>query len=326
MGLIAKLDTLSKPKNLPRTTVGGMIVILTYCFVVIMFLIYVITVSSAEYPREVSVKAFPGKEDSDVIYMPTMKCVSTSGCYIRPAAAVGISSDGFGCIFVDKGQALPQSHLRLHFNSDAFEYFSVLSKDPGLNFALSYEFEKVTRYSDPLETDVTAAATALDQAGASAYKLFRGVSVMNLIRTKGISETVDSWGAATTSSVSIQDNAGSSINCKAADIKDINGIVLYYGNDPNHPINNCYSGSTWQPNLCWTTSVQAATTYTEITVLNPLEAGTVLGLVGGWIGLMGTVGVLLFAGYKQVFGDPRDETEGEGEKSTEMTAPAPSKI
>lgn len=329
MGVIAKLDTLSKPKNLPRTTVGGLIVILTYCFVLIMFLIYVVTVSEAEYPREVSVKAFPGRDDAEKIYMPTTYCLADGGCYIRPAAATLEQ-----CMFVPQGEAVPKSHLRLHYNSDAFEYFSVLSTTSVQNFALSYEFEKVTRYSEPLKTETIPAATSLNTAGASAYKFFRGVSIMNLIRTKGISETVDSWGAVTTSSVPIQSTVNN-INCANQTIIRTDGTQLY--DRATNPITNrCYTGGNWNEN-CWTTSVQAGTTYTEITVLNPLEASTILGLIGGWIGLMGTVGMVLFAGYKQIFGDPRDENgengengssnaTGNGEKSTEMSSAAPNKI
>ena len=34
----------------------------------------------------------------------------------------------------------------------------------------------------------------------------------------------------------------------------------------------------------WTTSIQASTTYTEVTIIDPLEFATLAGLIGGWLG------------------------------------------
>ena len=124
MGLIAKLDTLSKPKNLPRTTAGGAIVILTYCFVLVMLVIYVVTVTHEEYPREVSIRSFPSESDPEKIFMPKITCVATNGCYINPSQAMRST---YGCLFLQKGESIPDPLLRLHYNADAYEYFNAVT-------------------------------------------------------------------------------------------------------------------------------------------------------------------------------------------------------
>ena len=100
MGFIASLDPYSKPKDIPKTFIGGIISIITYIVVAILLIVYTVSVSDAEYPREVSVVAFPAESTSSIL-MPPMNCIATSGCYIRSAGAPST------CMFVGSGVAIP---------------------------------------------------------------------------------------------------------------------------------------------------------------------------------------------------------------------------
>lgn len=283
MGFIASLDPYSKPKDIPKTFIGGIISIITYILVAILLIVYTVSVSDAEYPREVSVVAFPAESTSSIL-MPPMNCIATSGCYIRSAGAPST------CMFVGSGVAIPDSIRTIQYTSDAYEYFSVLSTDSGENFAVSYDVNKVTSYKNPIGTSTITAATDSTLTTPMPYKMFRGISMFNLIRTVGIDETVDTWGHSTTSATSMYDSQ-TGINCCGSVVYDTDGTTVLYAAGSG-PLSSCSANDGK-----WTTSIQASTTYTEVTIIDPLEFATLAGLIGGWLGIMATVGMILFIIY-----------------------------
>jgi hypothetical protein len=289
-GLVSNLDNFSAPPEGPKTFVGGVVSIITYILVVLMLIIYCVTVSEKQYPREVSVVAFPNDPGNSIL-MPPMKCVATSGCYVRTSGTPST------CTFVSQGTAFPDSIRTLYYTSDAYEYFNVLSTDSSENFAISYDVEEVTSYSNPLETSTLKAASDFSMSTPMPYKMFKGIAIFNLIRTVGIDKTVDTWGHSTTSTTSIYEAGEIGATCCGATILDIDGNILY--SQGAGPIGSCSSNDGK-----WCTSIQAATTYTEVTVIDPLDFATMTGLVGGWLGIMATVGVILFMSYSKIFGEP----------------------
>lgn len=97
------------------------------------------------------------------------------------------------CLFLEQGAALPEDFRYLYYDSDPVSYFTVLSVDTDKGFALSYDVTEVTEYSWSLKTKTLKAAVDDSLSVPMPYKIYKGISVFNLVRVLGLSEEVDTW-------------------------------------------------------------------------------------------------------------------------------------
>jgi hypothetical protein len=74
-------------------------------------------------------------------------------------------------------------------------------------------------------------------------------------------------------------------------VYDTDGTIVLYAAGSG-PLSSCSANDGK-----WISSIQASTTYTEVTIIDPLEFATLAGLIGGWLGIMATVGMILFIIY-----------------------------
>ena len=256
--------------------VGGGLSLLAYTLVLIYLVAYSIIASESTYPTVTDLSVFPN-EAADALTLPPMNCIATNGCYIK---AMQGTSDISGndkvnqCLFLQQGEAMPED-LYLFYDSDPVNYFTVLSTSTDKNFALSYDVEKVTGYSSTLDTDTIKAAVNDDLVTPMPYKLYKGISVFNLIRTIGLDKTVDTWTNTVTTESTTFDGSG---GCCGATVYDKDGNQ---DSTATTEMTNC-GGNT---NTWWTTKFVPPTTYVTVTVSDPLDAFELLGLLGGWIGI-----------------------------------------
>ena len=156
--------------------VGGMVSIVGYILVLVYLIMYLTSSVEKSYPVNTEVVQFPN-EQGKALTLPPINCVATNGCYIKSQA---LSAN---CLYLAQGEALPLAYRKLYYTSDPNEMFTVLSTNSGENFAISFDFETVTKYADPLETETLAAATNFDLTVPMPYKVHRGLNTFNLIRT-----------------------------------------------------------------------------------------------------------------------------------------------
>jgi len=268
---LKKMDGVSKEEH-HGNMIGGAVSVIGYIIVLAMTVNYLTTARITAYPITTGVAQFPNSEPA-ALTMPPINCVATNGCYIKSQTMQPNT-----CLFLAQGEAVPAEYRKLFYTSDPFEMFQVLSTDSGENFALSFDFETVTKYTNPLETSTLKAAIDFGQSVPMPYKIFRGLNTFNLIRTLGVDGSeVDTWSAQLTKDESSFTGSGGC--CGATDIKNANG-----GSDSAavNTMTQCGgNANTW-----WTTILVPPATYSEVTVVDPLDAGNVLGLVGGWVGVV----------------------------------------
>ena len=276
------------------TLVGGLIAVGCYTIVLITLIVYIATSMEAEYPTKTSVGIFPNDAGSALL-MPPMNCVASSGCWIRAQMGLSVVLDDAklnSCLYLQQGEALPENYRRMYYSSDPVEFFTVLSKDRYEKFALSYDVTQVTGYSSTLTTSTIEASTDLITASVPMpYKMHRGMSLMNVISTTGLDQDVDTWTNTILSEISSFDGTG---GCCGATVYDKNEVIL--GTLTNADCTaNSGGGDYW-----WQTKLVPPTTYTKITVEDPLNPVSVLGLIGGWLGIMVTVGGAAFFTYAEI--------------------------
>jgi hypothetical protein len=260
------------------TLFGGSLAFISYILVLVYLVIYVTTIQDATYPITTDIAIFPNDAASGVV-LPAMNCVATSGCYIK---AMQGTSDITGnarvndCLYVASGEAVPSDFLYLFYESDPTGYLQVLSVDTDKYLAVSYDLVEVTDYSSTLTVETLSAATDDSLTTPMPYKMYKGVSIFNLIRTVGLDQTVDTWTNTVTTETTTFDGSG---GCCGANVYDTSGVSYSTGTTQ---MTNCGSNSnTW-----WTTKVTPPTTYAVITVVNPLDGFELLGLIGGWLGII----------------------------------------
>jgi hypothetical protein len=299
---------------------GGTLSLAAYILVAAYLIAYSITVSKSTYPTTTEISVFPN-EAAESLILPPMNCIATSGCYIKAmqgTSDISGSSIVNQCVYLAQGEALPDAYRYMFYDSDPVNYFTVLSTDNDKSFALSYDVEKVTGYRKILETETLAAAVDDTLSTPMPYKLYKGVSVFNLIRTVGLDKTVDTWTNTVTTETTTFDGTG---GCCGATVYDKDGNNYPTGTN-TVTTSACNSnkpgvGSDW-----WMTKFVPPTTYVTVTVSNPLDAFELLGLLGGWLGLAfslaGTV-YWVYDEYLWITGAEEDEgKDGDGKDPEEV--------
>lgn len=320
--LTKKVDNFASPE-VEGTLFGGIISIICYLGVLILLVVYCVQAAENEYPTSTAVAVFPNEATEAMQFAP-MRCVATSGCWIKAQTGIREISGNANvdqCLYLAQGEALPADYRYLYYNSDPVEFFTVLSKDQNENFAVSYDVSKVTAYGATLTVSNLEAARDFSLTTPMPYKIYRGISVMNIIKTKGLDQTVDTWTNTVVSETSTFEGSG---GCCGATVYDSAGANLgvLSGSDC---ASNSNGGGNW-----WTTKLVPPTTYAEITVVDPLDVITVFGLVGGWLGIiisLGASGFWLYDEYNLICSTDEEQvskTVGADEEQVEL-APSASK-
>jgi hypothetical protein len=278
---VRKLDGVSKEEH-HGNLVGGMVSIVGYILVLVYLIMYLTSSVEKSYPVNTEVVQFPN-EQGKALTLPPINCVATNGCYIKSQA---LSAN---CLYLAQGEALPLAYRKLYYTSDPNEMFTVLSTNSGENFAISFDFETVTKYADPLETETLAAATNFDLTVPMPYKVHRGLNTFNLIRTVAVDGTeVDTWSAQLTQDVSSFKGSG---GCCGTNVVDKDGAS--YGTGTTR-MGQCSANYNNNNNDWWTIIMVPPATYSEVTVLNPLDGFTILGLIGGWVSIAMAILAVLY--------------------------------
>lgn len=268
---VRKMDGVSKEEH-HGNIVGGIVSMFGYILVLVYLIIYITSSAESSYPINTEVKQFPN-EQSQALDLPPINCVATNGCYIRP------QTNPPTCVYLAQGEALPAKYRKLYYNSDPTEMFTVLSTDGGQNFALSFDFETISKYSNPLETETLKAATDFSQTVPMPYKIYRGLNTFNLIQTTGVDGSkVNTWSAQLTQMTSSWTGSGVCCGVQVYDKDDQLDQTATNRVTQSQCSSNYNGGSNW-----WTTVLVPPATYSDVMVLNPLDGFTVLGLIGGWV-------------------------------------------
>jgi hypothetical protein len=316
---VKKLDSFASAE-VQGTLVGGFLSIISYIVVAVLLVVYIVSAMNDEYPVVTNVGVFPN-EAADAFLLPPINCVATSGCWIKAqSGTLDISGNSLvnNCLYLAQGEAMPDDYRYMYYNSDPVEFLQVLSKDQGENFALSYDVTKVTAYSATLTSTTTAAATDFSATVPMPYKIYRGASLMNLISTIGLDETIETWTNTVTTETSAFDGTG---GCCGASVYDKDGGSLGILSTSDCTA-NYNTGSFW-----WTSKLVPPTTYAQVTVTDPLEPLLVFGLVGGWLGVIATIcatafwlydDIKLFVGVADAV--PTDDADANGVGDKDSTA------
>ena len=280
LNFIRKIDDFTAAP-VQGTLFGGALAFTSYILVLVYLVIYVYTIQDTTYPVTSDVAIYPNEAGS-AIALPPMNCIATSGCYIK---AMQGTSDITGnarvndCLYVEKGEAVPSDFLYLFYESDPTGYFQVLSVDTDKYLSLSYDLKEVTDYSSTLTVETLSAATDDSLTTPMPYKIYKGVSIFNLIRTVGLDQTVDTWTNTVTTETTTFTGSG---GCCGANVYDTDGASYSTGTSNMASCSSNYNtGGNW-----WTTKITPPTTYALITVTDPLDGFELLGLIGGWLGIM----------------------------------------
>jgi len=150
---------------------------------------------------------------------------------------------------------------------------------------VSFDFEEVTKFTEPLETKTLEAAVDFSLKTPMPLKIYKGTSVMNLVKTTGVggeSDTAHTWSnlVTTTEQPAIQTLGACCSGGVAPDVSFVNAD----GSDYSGTFPSCGSG-TLNANY-FVTTLQAPPTYIEITVSDPFSITTIVAFVGGWVGIM----------------------------------------
>jgi hypothetical protein len=204
------------------------------------------------------------------------------------------------CTYLEQGQALAAEMREIFYTSDTQNLFTVLSMNREENFALSYDVTHVTKHTDPLETTTLKAAVDFSLQMPMPYKFRRGISIFNVIRTEDVDGgTVDTWLNTVTTETSQFDGTG---GCCMTEVRDIDGNVMTAKTtlmtQCNQPAN--------KDNNWWTTKIQPPTSFTTITVEDPIHPLTIFALYGGWMAFMKMVVYAIFEVYKCARGEDDD--------------------
>ena len=150
---------------------------------------------------------------------------------------------------------------------------------------VSYDFVEVTKHTEPLETETLHAGTDFALVTPMPLKVYKGTSVMNLVKTLGVggdSDVAHTWSNLVTST--------------EQPAPEVIGACCYGGSVPGPTFVNA-DGSTYSgtfpscgtgtlPSNYFVTTLQAAPTMTVVTVHDPLDIGTIAAYIGGWLGIL----------------------------------------
>ena len=294
---------------------GGGLSLMAYVLVAAYLVAYSITASESTYPTTTEINVFPN-EAAEAIMLPPMNCIATSGCYIKAQQGTSdISGSAIvnQCVYLAQGEALPDAYRYMYYDSDPVNYFTVLSTDNDKSFALSYDVEKVTDYSSELATDTLSAAIDDAVSTPMPYKIYKGVSVFNLIRTEGLDKTVNTWTNTVTSETTTFDGTG---GCCGSTVYDKSGAEYPTGT-ATVTDSQCTTNAPGSVNDWWMTKFVPPTTYVTITVNNPLDAFEILGLLGGWLGLAFSLAGTIYWIYDEYLWITGAQVEEDAEKPAE---------
>ena len=294
---------------------GGGLSLMAYVLVAAYLVAYSITASESTYPTTTEINVFPN-EAAEAIMLPPMNCIATNGCYIKAQQG---TSDISGsdivnqCVYLAQGEALPDAYRYMYYDSDPVNYFTVLSTDNDKSFALSYDVEKVTDYNSELATDTLSAAIDDALSTPMPYKIYKGVSVFNLIRTEGLDKTVNTWTNTVTSETTTFDGTG---GCCGSTVYDKSGAEYPTGT-ATVTVSQCNTNAPGSAGDWWMTKFVPPTTYVTITVNNPLDAFEILGLLGGWLGLAFSLADTIYWIYDEYLWITGAQVEEDAEKPAE---------
>jgi hypothetical protein len=201
---------------------GGVISVLTYLGALIFMVQYLSEAQDSELPGSSTIEVFPGSS-GQTIKLPKMNCIAPSGCWYVPQASEGYERK---CYWIAQGEAIADLHSRFYYSSDPIDTFTVAwtydaDLGAGVNFGVSYEVDEVVGRYDPLDVKTTKAAVSLemtDPAGKEMpFKIYKGTAMLNLVRTIGLDEKVDSWTSTVTSEDGTPD-AQANLCCHPMDV------------------------------------------------------------------------------------------------------------
>jgi len=204
------------------------------------------------------------------------------------------------CYYLPKGAQMPQMHRRIIHDSDPVDSYTSLWK--GQNFGWSYDVTEVTFVSLHLETKTIEGVADLEEmnVGGPRFLLYKGKSLFNLVRTVSLNggfgaptNTVDTWTNVVTSEDGTPDSQ-QNICCMAPSV--VHAITFETMDrtveDGKFVMRREAIGGDGQPTtLCDTEEVYEVKirpfpTYTETTVINPLDPMTVWAVVGGALAII----------------------------------------
>ena len=145
------------------------------------------------------------------------------------------------------------------------------------------------------------------------YKIRRGISLCNLIRTKEVDEGhVYTWINTVTTETSQFSGSG---GCCDVNVYDVEGNLL---TTQTNLMTQCSANS----NNWWTTKLQPPASYSTIQVEDPIHPFTILALYGGWTVFMMMIVSTIFYGSdflrKRQAREADPATQKEVEREIEM--------
>jgi hypothetical protein len=301
--LIKKLDGFAAAP-VEGSIFGGLTSALCYALVTAYLCAHIIRVSSSSFPLSTSTEIFPNQATQSLL-LPKMNCIATEGCYIKAQQGTMEMSNNNKvneCLYVEKGAAVPSDFRYIYYDSDPVNYFTVLSTSNDKSFALSYDVTQVTSYGSTLSTTTLKAATDDSLSTPMPYKVYKGTSIFNRIVTIGLEKEVDTWTTVTTSEASTFD--GSNFGCCNANVYSTTGALL---TDKTNDLTQCSTNS----NNWFTTKFVPPTTYVKVAVSNPLDGFELLGLIGGWLGIVFSIAGLFYWVYEECFASETDESRAD---------------
>jgi len=196
------------------------------------------------------------------------------------------------CTYVAQGEAFPESLRYIYYASDPAELMTILSIDgDSANFAVSFDLVEVDKYIEPLTTNTLEASTDFSLVEPMPLKIYKGTSIMSLVKTVGVggdSDVVYTWSNLLTSTGQPDaDDIGACCNGGLSEVTFANADgSTYTGSYPS-----CGSGTL--DDSLFVTMLQASPTMTVVTVSDPFDATVIVALIGGWFGTMEVVAFVL---------------------------------
>lgn len=284
---LKEFDKAASPAHPPtKSTLRGCFFLVAYLGVAATLTLYLYDSHTKEYAYTTSIESFSRDscvEESEVCeYMlPPLNCISDSGCFVK--MQMGTSSDSMNsCTYVAQGEAIPDSLRYIYYASDPIDLMTILSVDgASRNFAVSYDFEEISAYKDPLETTTLEASTDFGMYTPMPLKIYKGTSVMQLVKTVGVAakDVVYTWSNLVTSTEMPEPG---NIGACCSGGSDMVTFVNADGTDFSGNYPSC--GTDSLDEAYFVTTFQAPPTLTVVSVQNPFDATVIIALIGGWVG------------------------------------------
>jgi len=299
MDFLKGLDEFSKPEKKGQsrkflTAYGGALQVCVWVFVLTYTIVFVKQVKDSPYPVDTVVNPFPtkfGAENGHMPFlMPNIKCIATSGCFYVEEKA------GAMCKWYAKNQDMPAPELVY----STMPRVSVLSMDTTENGCLAFDMVRMTKPTDPIQTEASEGWK---------FIIPRGLTTMNVERVKGIErkdgtfEIINTWLASLTSDISSFQEYGHGCCNQNVMVKDgaTNNWILDAGKTTlmtqcTQHYFNAAPTAYW-----WTTRLVSPAYYTLVTINDPLSISTLLGYIGGWLGTITFIAAIFFVSSSYVF-------------------------